>query len=277
MRILFVNGRRLQLTHREMLRMYQHPWSVALMLGALILFASAKPHAVVVPDLPFYKMTILWANSIVGYYAIYLGFAYWAEKSRRNLWSVFILLTVSLYQTMGGATLIVLMGHPPLAIGVLAQLVVFHLILLSMIEIIFISFIMPRVLGDLKMPPDMSAFMGFADTALAPEAEHIILLGQRFNLLDLLYISAQEHYVQITSTQGRALLRGRISDLEKQLPPSIGLRVHRSYWVAARSVQGLQRGTSWVLKLDDGTELPVARARRSKVLTWVKGLGHPVT
>lgn len=276
MHILFVNGRRLQLTWREMLRMYQHPWSVALMIGALILFASLKPHAVVVPDLPFYKMTLLWANSVVGYYAIYLGISWAAERLGRNLWSIFILLAVSLYQTLGGSTLVVLLGYPPVPNDILLQLVVFHLILLALIEVVFISFIMPRVLGDLRMPPEVPGFMGFADTGMHLRPEPIVLLGKRFNPGDLLHIEAQEHYVQITTTQGRHLLRGRISDIEMQLPKSLGLRVHRSHWVAARTVKGLYKGGACALKLEDGTEVPVARARRDSVLQWVVAMDRPV-
>jgi DNA-binding LytR/AlgR family response regulator len=72
------------------------------------------------------------------------------------------------------------------------------------------------------------------------------------------------------------LLRGRISDIEAQLAPDLGLRIHRSHWVAARAVAALHRGASWSVRLLDGSELPVARARREAARAWVAALGKPI-
>jgi DNA-binding LytR/AlgR family response regulator len=54
------------------------------------------------------------------------------------------------------------------------------------------------------------------------------------------------------------------------LPDRWGLRIHRSHWVAARSVRALHRARDgWTLELADGQQLPVARARRDAVADWV--------
>lgn len=274
MKIIFVNGKSEPATANDILRMFQHPWSVAFVVLALLLFATIKPHAAVVPDIPFHQMTILWANSVVGYYALYLVAAWWAQRTGRNLWSIVALGVISLYQTLGGAALVVALGHPAVPLNDILQLFVFHIVLLSLLETIFTAFILRKAKAD-----NAAALAGAGTPVPPPEtppnAQTVVLLGQVFVTDELEAISAQEHFVQITTRTGQHQLRGRLSDIEAQLPDSIGFRVHRSHWVAARAVKGLQRGPSWAVTLHDGKTLPVARPRREAVEGWLATAGVP--
>lgn len=102
---------------------------------------------------------------------------------------------------------------------------------------------------------------------------HVSLLGKPYPLSDLRLISAEEHYVRVRTIEGQDLLRGRISDIEAQLPESFGLRVHRSHWVAARAVRRLQpRREGWVLETCLGIDVPVARGRRDAVRDWLRSI-----
>jgi hypothetical protein len=269
MHIRFVTGQSMQLTWREMLSLFRHPLSIALVLVALIIFVGLKPHAVVVPQVPLFQMSFLWANSIIGFYAIYLIAIAAAERWGFALWTLPLLVVVSLYQTLGGQGLLVVMGFAPVSIEVLVQLALFHLIILSLIEVVFSAFVLPRIHPGLISDPaqDLRPVGHERSQRLT-----VVLLGQKFAVADLRVIIAQEHYVEIITTTEKHLLRGRISDIEAQLPPELGLRVHRSYWVATEAVSSLQRGTAWELHLNCGNKVPVARARREVVRAWVEGL-----
>ena len=73
---------------------------------------------------------------------------------------------------------------------------------------------------------------------------------------DLLYIKAEDHYIRVyTSDRKNHLVRGKLSDLEIQLPPNF-VRIHRSYITNRNFVRQIQRQ---FLVLMDGTEIPISR------------------
>jgi len=76
---------------------------------------------------------------------------------------------------------------------------------------------------------------------------------------DLISLSAQDHYIEVVTTQGRDLVLGRFSDVVAQLADWDGLRIHRSHWVARKAIAGVERGTKPVVRLTDGRHLPVSR------------------
>jgi hypothetical protein len=83
---------------------------------------------------------------------------------------------------------------------------------------------------------------------------------------DLIWLQAQGHYLQVTTTRGRALILMRISEAEADLADWPGMRVHRSWWVHMGHALHLsgQAGRYW-LHLSDGTTAPVARNLRRVV------------
>lgn len=101
----------------------------------------------------------------------------------------------------------------------------------------------------------------------------VLLGGQTFRLDQLRYVKSEEHYLRISTGDGRSVLtlRGRLADLLAQAPPEAGLQPHRSWWVARDAVAGLKRdGQSDLLLLADGSEVPVARGRRNQVRQTVQ-------
>lgn len=80
----------------------------------------------------------------------------------------------------------------------------------------------------------------------------------------LVRIEAQDHYLKVVTTVGSALLLMRLRDAEAELDGARGLRVHRSHWVAFSGVTGRRRADGRVLlRMADGTEVPVSRAQRA--------------
>lgn len=79
-------------------------------------------------------------------------------------------------------------------------------------------------------------------------------------------MEAQEHYIQVITTEESRLILHRFSDAVRQMPPAIGMQVHRSHWVAHSVVQEIViEGQSMKLRLTDDKLVPVSRTFRAAV------------
>ena len=77
----------------------------------------------------------------------------------------------------------------------------------------------------------------------------------------VLYLQAHGDYVRVASSEGRYLLRARLSDLEERWAAHGFVRVHRGFVVNLRravEVRPRLNGTA-VLVMTDGAEVPIAR------------------
>ena len=86
---------------------------------------------------------------------------------------------------------------------------------------------------------------------------HIVLKDKtKIYINDLLYIKAEDHYIRVFTSDGKNhLVRGRLTDLEEQLPPNF-VRTHRSYITNRNFVKQIQRK---FLILTNGSEIPISR------------------
>lgn len=116
----------------------------------------------------------------------------------------------------------------------------------------------------LRQSPPVSG----SETALPParpaETEPSVLLGRLpAHLGDtILCIKTEDHYLQVHTDRGQALILMRMADAERALADR-GLRVHRSWWVARAAVtQAVQNDGRLMLVLSNGVEVPVSRDRR---------------
>ncbi|MFV3128260.1 LytTR family DNA-binding domain-containing protein [Niveispirillum sp. KHB5.9] len=74
----------------------------------------------------------------------------------------------------------------------------------------------------------------------------------------VLCLEMEDHYVRVHTAQGSALVLMRMTDAVAQAPE--GLRVHRSWWVAADAVrQVARRGRTVQLDLGNGLSVPVSQ------------------
>ena len=77
----------------------------------------------------------------------------------------------------------------------------------------------------------------------------------------ILYLQAHGDYVRVASTEGRFLVRARLSDLEQRWAGQGFVRVHRGFVVNLRRASEVRprlNGTA-VLVMADGAEVPIAR------------------
>lgn len=71
-------------------------------------------------------------------------------------------------------------------------------------------------------------------------------------------ISMQDHYAEVTTTAGKALILMRLSDAIDLLEGCPGARIHRSHWVAKGFVTGIRKaGRRMEVALSDGRHLPI--------------------
>ncbi|MGD9340149.1 MAG: LytTR family DNA-binding domain-containing protein [Chromatiales bacterium] len=82
---------------------------------------------------------------------------------------------------------------------------------------------------------------------------------------DLVAISSDLHYLHVYTTLGKTMLIGSLSDTVRALGP-LGMRVHRSHWVAHAHVVRLHiAGKEALCVMSDGLRVPVSRRRRAEV------------
>ena len=77
---------------------------------------------------------------------------------------------------------------------------------------------------------------------------------------DILALEAEDHYLRVHTLHGSALVLMRLADAAALIDPRLGLRVHRSWWVAKDGVRALERTSGRAIaRLVDGTAVPISR------------------
>lgn len=78
----------------------------------------------------------------------------------------------------------------------------------------------------------------------------------------LYYLSMQDHYVNIVTSNGAELILLRLADAIKETDGVAGVKVHRSHWVALDAVsETRKKGSGMVAVMKDGAELPISRGQ----------------
>jgi DNA-binding LytR/AlgR family response regulator len=93
--------------------------------------------------------------------------------------------------------------------------------------------------------------------------------GRSIPVENLITIDAQQHYVTITTKSGNLVVRSTMKTLVAQLDEGHGCQVHRSHWVAAHALIGLEGPSGKkVAILTSGDTRPVSRPREREVTQW---------
>lgn len=91
--------------------------------------------------------------------------------------------------------------------------------------------------------------------------------------IELLAIESEDHYLRVITTQGSDLILMRLGDALRELEPSDGMQVHRSWWVAHAAVTGSRRDDGkFMLVLSNGQAVPVSRTYMAAVRAAMPGL-----
>ncbi|MCL4708666.1 LytTR family DNA-binding domain-containing protein [bacterium] len=95
--------------------------------------------------------------------------------------------------------------------------------------------------------------------------------GSRFFFIktsEILYLSAEEKYVNLHTEKGAYLMRETMTGLEARLDPSKFVRIHRSYLVNVDFIKELlpESHGDYLARLKNGVELPVSRRYRERLM-----------
>lgn len=102
----------------------------------------------------------------------------------------------------------------------------------------------------------------------------ISVAGKVFEIDQLISISSQDHYVEITTLTNKKLYRARLADVVNQIPANSGITIHRSHWVSKNAVpEMLNLDDVKVIRLNSGVKLPIARGRVKDVRNWLETSG----
>ena len=82
---------------------------------------------------------------------------------------------------------------------------------------------------------------------------------------DVIFLRVSDHYIEVTTTAGTTVILMRFSDAVAALG-DMGMRIHRSYWVAYRHINHvMRRDRRTLLRVTGGLELPVSRSFLAEV------------
>jgi len=91
--------------------------------------------------------------------------------------------------------------------------------------------------------------------------EHAFLNKFRQKIgIDIIALSAEDHYVRVYTPVGSDLILYRFSDAMAEMPDGVGLQVHRSHWVRKSAITAFKKkGNGHYLVLGVDTEIAVSK------------------
>ncbi len=269
-----MNGRELTLSWHELRAALWHPLFVALVLVIVGLIISLGPYDAFLGLHPLEK-TLFYANgvaSFIGLLVASIGVLQW----RGGTVHTFAALAMAVVgASVWGIWFGVFLGAHVPTLGDYLLITGFNMTFALLAEVVLVSFLLGRILDDLGID-GQSQPVARATASPPPAPLTVEVLGRQFLRHELLLLAAEEHYVSVTTSDGKSvLLRGNLSDAVVDLPETLGFRVHRSTWVARQAVAQLQKSSKgWRLQLRSGAEVSVARSRQADVAVWVESAVH---
>lgn len=118
----------------------------------------------------------------------------------------------------------------------------------------------------LRVSPMVLSIFGTIHRLSPFTAKRLMRRNKRSNLTQLIdkskrgqliAVSVQENYVEVTTSAGTDLLRMSLAAAMKLIEPGIGLQIHRSHWVAISAVKSVDEQNRAV-ELINGQTLPVS-------------------
>lgn len=92
--------------------------------------------------------------------------------------------------------------------------------------------------------------------------DHIVLKNKaKIYINELLYIKAEDHYLQLVTSKKKEFVRGKISEIIKELPPNF-IQVHRSYIVNKNLI--ISSNSNFVI-LEGKIEIPLSRSFKKNI------------
>lgn len=290
MPVLFVTGQRRRLQFRDVYAVLLHPANVVLVLATVGGMAMFHPYPVI-RLLPVHLAVPFWFHVLALFYLSFLALVWFCRKTGVTFVVPVALLICSTLLTLSSGLFLAMATGSVATQDEIVSYTFFHWSVLIFVEFLVVIFVLDRALARPSPTAGMAALVPIlpdlpaaapSQPAAAPPPDRaptpsqppvLTLQGVEIPAAEISLITAEEHYLRIVTDGRTRLLRGRMSDVEAQMPEGLGMRVHRSHWVAGRVVQGLRRTeTGWSIACSVGRDIPIARGRQGAVREWVQVL-----
>ncbi|WP_244488312.1 LytTR family DNA-binding domain-containing protein [Devosia sp. Root436] len=245
-----MNGSLLHSALREMQASLTSPRVLIRMAGASLVLAISGPFDTLSQfDLPgrlLYWLVIVVLSYVSSHAVARLTLDRLAHRLRRPPQRIAVAAlagSIPAWIVVYGVTVIASPGAqvPPLRLW-------FYCLVVSAVVVTMMVALAPSVPPVTTLPP-------------APEPPPILARLPHPQRGRLLHLSVSDHYVDVVTDKGRALVLMRLSDAIRETGSVAGLQVHRSHWVALDAVRRtLRQAGKPALELENGTIVPISRS-----------------
>lgn len=281
--VIFLNGQKVRVSANEIIEMLFHRYAIGFYLVMIFLIIALRPHEQANALPPTLHVLVYFGIYIFSFFnfAVFLIAFGWVANSlgRTGVSLTFALFASTLVNTWLGSIAIAAAGGDMIApheivLQWLMNSLIFELALTG-----FALTLAPAMLRDLRggnqafgsteiahlmeshLPPSLSAPppQSRGDQSWPTELE--VAPGE------IIRAEAQQNYVLIFTRGGRKLVRIPFQRFVSQMPEGMGLRVHRSRWVArAEIAECVSQDDKLFAQMKDGTRIPISKQYRLDIL-----------
>lgn len=229
---------------------------------ALAVMAPYGTHTLSTPLQLTYWVGLCLAGGIAPYWI----YQKWIDGTSLSLWKIIGIQSCA--STLVVTTALLSLSHIFLLYGdrPSAIILLFYVAVIAIIINSVAALISSNRSAKLQIETAQIAAATHQEQSLNPPA----IMGRlpvKLRTATLYALHAQDHYVNIITDQGAALIHMRLRDAIKETAPLSGLQPHRSWWVAQDGVESIKGAT---LILHTGQNIPISRSGKTQIraLKW---------
>lgn len=273
--VRFINGQKLRFTANEIVQILYHKYTIAFYLATILIIIALRPHQQTDGLAGTGFVLLYFAIYILSFFnfAIMLVAAGWLmDMLRRPVVSVTaVQVTTTLINTWLASIAIASAGGGAISMEEMLLQWLMNSIIFEMAITGFGLQIVPRMLHDMRVGDQALGDEHLAElmeeqlqpyhVPAAPDAEANRWMPElEVNASEILRAEAQQNYVLIVTRNQRKLVRLPFQRFVSIVPEALGVRVHRSHWVAKAEIADFvtQDGKIFA-QLRSGTRVPVSK------------------
>jgi len=113
--------------------------------------------------------------------------------------------------------------------------------------------------------------------AISPVPGFLERVPARLDRDDVLAIKAEQHYIRVFTPNQEYMVLYRFSDAIRELEPSLGLQVHRSYWISKAAIDTVRPSAKkFSIRLSTGASVPVSTPYHGVVKEFARANQIPI-
>lgn len=273
--VVFINGQRLRLTANEIVQILYHKYTIAFYLATILVIIALRPHEQTAALHGTAFVLLYFGIYIVSFFnfAIMLIAAGWAMDRLRtpNVPVTVVQFTTTLINTFLASVAISLAGGAPISAQEMVLQWLMNSIIFEMALTGYGLLIAPRMLremrgedqalGDKYLAQLMDQQLQPYEIAPDPQEEVNRWIPElEVNATEVLRAEAHQNYVLIFTAGQRKLVRLPFQRFVSLMPESLGIRVHRSHWIAKSEVRDFVTLDGKIFaELRSGSRVPVSK------------------